>query len=489
MLNKHNIQNTHNLQNKNDQHNIIQLKKHQLIPIQFMKNNKGLIIYHSTGSGKTLTSLFAMYQFDKPIIVIGPKSSKKAFNDNIIKARLDQSRITFYTFAKIKTLMETDMDMFVNKSVIVDEAHNLRNESIANLMLSSALNKAFKLILLSATPVINYVNDFAVLINIVKGYDDLPTERELFNNMYYDTYTGKITNRDILTKKLQNSVSYYQQSNDDNYPKAITKYMQVVMNKEQMKEYVYYVKKIIFKETFNHAKYNINDKTFFVNLHSVDKKKKNNFLAATRQLSNAVDNQISPKIIQMFEVIKKGPFPCVIYSYFLKNGVYLIAGLLEKNNISYATITGNVTDDKINSVVNKYNDTQYKVLLLSSAGSESLDLKNTRQIHIMEPHWNENKITQVIGRAIRYQSHNSLKVKDRNVIIYRWISTFPEDIATQSADQYLMELSEKKNIIAEDFVEIIKKVAIENNGKKNNNNNNFDEQYLKYKKKYMRLKK
>ena len=61
----------------------------------------------------------------------------------------------------------------------------------------------------------------------------------------------------------------------------------------------------------------------------------------------------------------------------------------------------------MNYIVNNYNEGKYKVLLLSSAGSESLDLKNTRQIHIMEPYWNEGKIIQVIGRAIRYKSHDA----------------------------------------------------------------------------------
>ena len=32
--------------------------------------------------------------------------------------------------------------------------------------------------------------------------------------------------------------------------------------------------------------------------------------------------------------------------------------------------------------------------MISSAGTEGLDLKNIRQIHIMEPYWNEIRIKQ-----------------------------------------------------------------------------------------------
>ena len=52
-----------------------------------------------------------------------------------------------------------------------------------------------------------------------------------------------------------------------------------------------------------------------------------------------------------------------------------MAILLEKNKISYKTITGYTTQDKLNVIVNNYNNGLYKVLLISSAGSESLDLK------------------------------------------------------------------------------------------------------------------
>ena len=53
--------------NKDD----IKLKPHQLIPINFLKHNRSCILYHSTGSGKTITALKAMYQFDNDIIIIG----------------------------------------------------------------------------------------------------------------------------------------------------------------------------------------------------------------------------------------------------------------------------------------------------------------------------------------------------------------------------------------------------------------------------------
>jgi ERCC4-related helicase len=125
-----------------------------------------------------------------------------------------------------------------------------------------------------------------------------------------------------------------------------------------------------------------------------------------------------------------------------------------------------LTQEKLKKYIDDYNSGKIKVLLITSAGSESLDLKNTRQIHILEPHWNDSKIRQVIGRANRYQSHITLKKSEQNIKIFRWITIFPLNIKYQTADQYLEELSIKKDEIFLEFKNIIIKTSIENN---NNN--------------------
>lgn len=443
----------------------IKLKQHQILPIEFMKYNRGLILYHSTGSGKTLTALFAVAQFKNEIIIIGTKSSRKTFIDNIQKAEMDMSRFTFYTYAKIKRILETNVGVFKNKSVIVDEAHNLRNENIHNLYIASSLILASKIMLLTATPIINYLNDLSVLVNIVKGEDVLPTDQKLFDQMYYDEEKQTLINEKILFNKLKNTISYYQIEDDENYPSVSNYYIDVEMDHDQVNEYIYYVKKIIYDDNDDFA----NDADILnVDYGLLPFKKINFFLNATRQLSNTVNHSDkSPKMVEIFSKIKDGPYPVLVYSNFLKNGIYTLAILLEKSKINYATITGFTTPDKLNLIVNNYNHGVYKVLLLSSAGSESLDLKNTRQVHIMEPHWNESKIKQVIGRSIRYNSHANLPKKERHVNIYHWISIFPQPIKNMSADQYLVMIGRKKGELKNRYQIIIIKASIENNYFKN----------------------
>jgi len=458
---KHKRKHKNATSSKSDELDKIVLKKHQQIPVEYMKDHRALLLYHSTGSGKTISALIAMYQFPENIIIIGPKSSKKAFYDDIKKLELDASRFKFYTYTKIKKLIkETSIDILAEFSIILDEAHALRNETMDNMMLISALELVKRIVLLTATPVINYLNDLSVLINIIQNKAVLPTDVRTFNASYYDEDSGTITNRDVLANKLKGCISFYARKREhEDYPESDTMYIDIDMNDEQLEEYRSYLKKFLYEHT-------VGSLTHKIDFENINARKKNFFLSATRQLSNTINgNSDFPKIKAIYEYIRKGPYPCVVYSNYLTNGVFALTPLLERDNILYKTITGDTTDEKIDKIVDSYNKGKYQVLLITSAGSESLDLKNTRQIHIMEPHWNESRIKQVIGRVIRYKSHESLPEDQRHVMIYRWCSVFPELINNVSADQYLIELSKKKDHIFKQFVSLIKDVSIENSTK------------------------
>ena len=68
-----------------------------------------------------------------------------------------------------------------------------------------------------------------------------------------------------------------------------------------------------------------------------------------------------------------------------------------------------------------------KVFCITAAGAEGLSLKNVRAVHIMEPYWNEVRLKQVKGRAIRIGSHLELAEADRDVSIFTYISVFSDE--------------------------------------------------------------
>ena len=65
-------------------------------------------------------------------------------------------------------------------------------------------------------------------------------------------------------------------------------------------------------------------------------------------------------------------------------------------------------------------------ILATSAGAEGINLHFVRQVHILEPYWNNVRIDQVIGRSRRFYSHEKLPEEQRNVKVYYYISKFSE---------------------------------------------------------------
>jgi hypothetical protein len=61
-----------------------------------------------------------------------------------------------------------------------------------------------------------------------------------------------------------------------------------------------------------------------------------------------------------------------------------------------------------------------KIIIGTIVAGEGIDFHNIRQIHIMEPWWNNSRIDQIIGRGIRYCSHSDLPVEERNVEVFQY---------------------------------------------------------------------
>ena len=118
----------------------------------------------------------------------------------------------------------------------------------------------------------------------------------------------------------------------------------------------------------------------------------------------------------------------------------------------YSVITGDptISPDNLYELKALTNDDNthgenVKVVIISVAGSEGLDFKNIRQVHILEPWYNMNLLEQIIGRAIRNCSHKRLPYSHRNVELYLYGSqlTNPE---IEAIDLYLYRLSEFKAV-------------------------------------------
>ena len=280
-------------------------------------------------------------------------------------------------------------------------------------------------------------------------------QKERIENMRRNfKFLPKKINKKIFEKDVRCLTSYYFPDLSDDYPRTISKKIKIKMSKKQNEEYLKATKKLDKKD-----------------LKSIETKNKvitnvskfNAFLNKSRRISNISSKETtSPKILNILKMCKNGPKPVIIYSNWIDSGIVPMSNLLTENKISNYSFTGSKTDGQKKQIVEAYNNGEIDVILISSSGSEGLDLKKTRQIHIMEPHWNIAKIKQVIGRGIRYKSHDGLPKSKKLVNVYYWVSIPQLSKGKTGADEYLYELSENKIEKINNFLNVIRKSSIEN---------------------------
>lgn len=175
---------------------------------------------------------------------------------------------------------------------------------------------------------------------------------------------------------------------------------------------------------------------------------------AARQLSNNVgfvkgelEPLKTPKVLSALTDVEhhleKNPRGQVLlYSQFMDNGVDVMAQALKEAKIPYATFTGREASEVRDQAVKDYNAGKIKVLIISKAGSQGLNLPNTTMMGLLDGDYNPEMITQIQGRALRRGGLSYLPEKDRKVQIKRYVSIPDDD--SMSVDEKLYDIAAKK---------------------------------------------
>ena len=113
------------------------------------------------------------------------------------------------------------------------------------------------------------------------------------------------------------------------------------------------------------------------------------------------------------------------------------------------------------------------VIGITGAGAEGISLKCCRAVHIMEPYWNNVRLDQVKGRAIRICSHKDLPFKERDVEIYTYYTVFSDDQKkmldmtlrttddSETSDEKVYNVGIRKDKVNQELLTLMKESAVD----------------------------
>jgi hypothetical protein len=217
---------TDKLGNKTSEFDKLSLRDNQkeFIKKMIYSNSRGSIAFWGVGTGKTILGvmtikLYLNYYPNGRVLFVAPSGLLSNLVEKLYLFGLDiqDRRIEYYSFERYSRIKKG----CVNTLLMVDEAHNLRTEigvktikdkegkdkqkitgGRAKAIIDYCSNVASKVLLLTATPLINKPYDMENLLAMIDGRPEM--KQDFFNEI--------LSNKDLLIDYFKNRVSWYSRS-------------------------------------------------------------------------------------------------------------------------------------------------------------------------------------------------------------------------------------------------------------------------------------
>ena len=438
----------------------VDLNDYQEKCVDFMKRNSNLLVCHATGLGKTLTAIVASQCFldehnqDGMILIVCPSSVVEQFREQIIRFYGDNDLNRYQIISYTNMRINKDIINCKNKFMILDEAHTIKNyksKTYESIVQCAMLCR--KRMLLTATPYINDIRDFISLLNVLNGNQFLvgtKYPKQGPNYQYYINHKPPLDENTDFVKLLVEKLNIHYVENKDSrfFPKLNEQYLEVNMNNAWEQKYRELISgEKIFNIQFSNPEY-------FYNAH--------------RRAVNDIggDEYFSMKLAAVLDIIKGGK--TLVYTNWINFGIKPIQRFLDENELTYKSFTGELNSKSRLKLVKMFNNDEIDVLIITAAGGEGLDLKGVRNIIIMDPVWNHAKLKQIIGRGVRYKSHEHLPESERVVNVYKMIliekdkgkNWLCESNTSESGDVLLYRIIERKRKFDDQLKYIYNRISI-----------------------------
>ena len=440
-----------------------------------------LLVYHGLGSGKSLAALAAAESLGGNYGVVTPAALKGNYQTEIAKFTKNvKPQLLSYTGVGRGRRFAENPD-----TAIFDEAHRLRNSTSASALAAQELGRNSKnMLLLTGTPIPNQPSDLASLLGLLNNERITPEQfdaRYVGRRTTHPTWLSYLTggvdedyvkNEPELRKKLQGHVDYH----PGKLPEGVTitdETVKVPLSSQQVK-----VENAV---RGRRPWLSFLEGDSGLDLSSERLKRLRPFLTGLRQASLSTLPFLagkdalrafsqSGKLQQAFsdlkgELAEDPKKKALIYSNSIAAGVVPYAAALQKAKIPFGVLHGSIPEKEWGKSLQDYNANKLRVLLMGPAAAEGISAKGTTMIQMLDPHWHESRSSQAVGRGLRFDSHEGLPEKLRQIKIKRYLSTHAEPSWLQyllgkqrqpTADEALSELSMKKEKQNELFRQILR---------------------------------
>jgi len=372
-------------------------------------------------------------------------------------------------------------------TVIMDEAHRLRNPNAASSQAAAEVARnAKRLLLLSGSPITNNPSDLANLLSLVHEKQITPEDFEKryvgqkkvwpgFRGWLSGAQAGVkpvVAHENELRGLLRGHVDY-QASKTPEGVNVNAQTIRVPLSAEQQK-----IQKAIRTQVPPGFLWKM-DHEF--PLSRAELAKLNSFMSGLRQVSLStqpfrVDKDPgkafgqSSKLQAAFKNLQETlqsdkRKKAIIYSNFVDSGLSPYAAALDKAKIPHGFFHGGVSPKARQAAVDAYNAGKLRALLIGPAGAEGISTRGTSLIQLLDPHWNEARSQQAQGRGLRFDSHVGLPEELKNVAVQRYLSSSedPSFIGKlmgykrhRTGDEMLERLTGEKEQLNEQFRKILR---------------------------------
>lgn len=329
-----------------------------------------------------------------------------------------------------------------------------------------------KMILLTATPMFDEVEEIIGLINLLRINDYLP---ELHTN---EIFYNETVNMKKLIEASNGYISYMRGGHNPlEYPLKLYPQQNTYIFKEDENKIKFFETKLseYQMQVYNAFNPNLSSSNrpalidvckavFPGQLENMNKMKKKSYISQKKMFQKYFNkndegyyifkeddeffresSKYCPKLMAVYSEIINSTGIAFVYSELLEMGSILFSLFLKYNGFTHLKLNKN---SKIKAtgknfiILNRPEDLRIykqnyeskntdgsfvKIIIGTRKVSQGITLLNIRQLHILEGWHNLSRLKQVTGRAIRRHSHHALEEQFRNVTVYYHISSFDEN--------------------------------------------------------------